>query len=322
MIINEEYLESSALSQSKLKRLLVHPQLFLNYHNDDLDEPKETTTIGDAVDLILTQSDDAFAKGFYVTDAEKPTGMMSTFVWELYINRDNENAEQIAYEKSGFKIKLDKVKERYEKEGRTYYEALLEADGKSTITSNQMLKIGSIVDSLRTNTFVSKWINGGDNLEVHKQVVLDFEYLGYKCKGLIDLLVVDRKRCILYPIDLKTSSASTNSWMSMFWKFRYDIQAAFYSYGIKNSTLLQELGCDKVHPFRFIVENQDFPGNPLIYEVSDRILSLGQFGGEYEGRKYEGFHQAVERYKWHTEQDLWSYPMEDYLNNGIRIIGN
>lgn len=320
MILNDEYLESSALSQSKLKRLLVHPQLFLNYANNELDEPKETCIIGDAVDLILTQSDDAFVNSFFVTDAEKPTGMMGTFVWELYTNRQQSDAEQIAYERSGFKIKIDKVRERFEKEGRMYYEALLESEGKTTITTYQLNKISLIVDSLKTNPFVSKWILGDEDLEVHKQVVLDFEYLGEKCKGLVDLLVVDKKRCIIYPIDLKTSSASTTNWLPMFWKFRYDIQAAFYTYGIKNSDLVKQLGCTKIHPFRFIVENQDYPGTPLMYEVSQAILNLGQFGGIMEGREYEGFHHAIERYKWHKENDLWNYPMEDYKSNGLRII--
>ena len=186
-----------------------------------------------------------------------------------------------------------------------------------------MSKINAIVDSLRTNPFTADWIVGNENIELHKQVVLDFEYLGVRCKGLVDLIAVDRKRCIVYPIDIKTSSSSTGLWgHTMFWKFRYDIQAAFYSYGIKNSGLLEELGCDKVHPFRFIVENQDFPGNPLVYQIGDTIAHLGQFGGTAEGRVYEGFHQAIERYKWHTENDLWQYPMHDYLNNGVRIIGN
>ena len=328
MILNEEYLESKALSQSMLKKLLVHPQLFLNYTtamSDELDEPKETTTIGDAVDIILTQGDDAFVENFYVTEAEKPTAMMGTFVWELYINRENSNAEQIAYERSGFKIKIDKVRERYEAEGRMYYESLLEAEGKSTLTIHQYNKIVAIVESLRTNPFTADWINGTDNLEVHKQVVLDFEYpmngTNYKCKGLVDLLVIDKTTKMAYPIDIKTSSSATNSWLSMFWKFRYDLQAAFYSYGIRHTKSLKALGFEEIHPFRFIVENQDYPGNPLIYEMGSTLEQLGRLGGKHEYREYEGFHQALQRYDWHVKNDLWQYKMEDYINNGIRILG-
>lgn len=321
MIINEEYLSSSALSQSKLKKLLFHPQLFLNYNNeDDTDEPKETSVIGDAVDLILTQSDDAFYNAFYITDAEKPSSMMGKFVWELYLNRENRDAEKIAYENSGFKLSIDKVRERFEKEGRYYYEALIESQGKSTITSYQKAKIDQIVESLRTNKFTKDWIKGKTGLKIHKQVVVEFEYLGHPCKGLLDIVAVDKKTGIVYPIDLKTSSSPTNTWMSMFWKFRYDIQAAFYTYGLKHSGLLEKLGGKSLHPFRFIVENQEYPGNPLIYETSQSILDIGQNGGEYKGRTYEGFHQAVEKYIWHVENDLWSYPMHDYINKGVRII--
>jgi hypothetical protein len=321
MIINEEYLSSTALSQSKLKKLLVHPQLFINYNNeDDTDEPKETTMIGDAVDLILTQSSDAFYDAFYTTDVEKPGAMMGVFVWQLFINRDSSDAEQIAYEKSGFKIKLDKVRERFEKEGKYYYEALLESNGKTVITSAQKSKIEAIVESLKNNEFTSKWINGSDELEVHKQVVVEFEYQGHKCKGLLDLVVVNKKTGIVYPIDLKTSSSPTNFWMNMFWKFRYDLQAAFYTYGIKASGLVEKLGGTELHPFRFIVENQDHPGSPLIYQVSKEVLWIGQNGGEFNGRKYEGFAQAINRYEWHTMNDLWQYPMQDYMTNGVRII--
>lgn len=322
MIINDEYLSSKALSQSKLKKLLVHPQLFINYNtDDDTDEPKETTVIGDAVDLILTQSSDAFYDAFYVTDVEKPGAMMGSFVWHLFINRDSSDAEQIAYERSGFKIKLDKVRERFDKEGKYYYEALLESNGKSVITGHQKSKIDAIVESLKYNEFTSEWISGSERYEVHKQVVVEFEYKGHSCKGLLDLVVVDKETGIVYPIDLKTTSSPTHSWMSMFWKFRYDIQAAFYTYGVIKSGLVDKLGGKSLHPFRFIVENQDYPGSPLIYEVDDLIMAIGQFGGEYNGREYEGFDQAIERYEWHTKNDLWNYPMHDYINKGVRIIG-
>ena len=65
---------------------------------------------------------------------------------------------------------------------------------------------------------------------------------------------------------------------------------------------------------------EKFPGTPLTYEVSDKTLEIGQFGGEVDGRYYEGFKQAIERYKWHTDNDLWDYRMEDYKNEGVRQI--
>ena len=112
---------------------------------------------------------------------------MGVFVWYLFINRESTDAVQIAYERSGFKIKADKVLERFEKEGKYYYEALLESNGKSVITSNQKAKIDAIVESLKYNEFTAEWINGSDRYEVHKQVVVEFEYKGHKCKGLLEM---------------------------------------------------------------------------------------------------------------------------------------
>ena len=320
MIINEEYLASKALSQSKLKRILMHPQMFLNSSYGDADEPKETTLIGDAVDLILTQDESAFDEAFYISDVEKPGSMMGTFTWELFVHRNLENPIQIAYEKSGFKIDIGKVCERYLKEGKDYYDALLEAGDRSTISTVQKTKIDKIVEALRSHPFTSSWIQGEYDIEVYKQVVVEFEYLGEMCKGLLDLVVVDRETDTLYPIDIKTTASSTGAWMSIFWKFRYDIQAAFYTYGVVNGGLKEKLNVTNVHPFRFIVVNQDFPGTPLIYEMSEEILHLGQHGGTHNNREYKGFHQAIEQYKWHTKMDMWEYPMEDYINLGVRKI--
>jgi hypothetical protein len=326
MILNEEYLSSDAVSQSRLKKLLIHPQMFLNAQNDnELEEPKETTVIGDAVDIILTQNEDEFYNNFYVTDSKRPTGQMGDFVWHLYINKDKMDAEQIAYEAAGFKRdSLYVVRERFEKEGgRYYYESLVESEGKTTITSEQKAKIDNIVDSLRNNEWTSRWINGDEDIEIHKQVPLDFEYMGQKCKGLVDIIAIDKKTNKVYPIDIKTSSVSTNAWMTVFWKFRYDIQAAFYSYGIENSDVLERLGHKKktrIMDFRFIVANQSFPKTPLIFQTTSDVKHLGTMGGKVEGKQYEGFHQAIERYKWHMENDLWDYPMEDYMNSGVRTI--
>jgi hypothetical protein len=69
-----------------------------------------------------------------------------------------------------------------------------------------------------------------------------------------------------------------------------------------------------------LVESQKFPGSPLIYELSDEAMTVGKEGGVYQGKSYEGFHQALERLRWHIDSDLWNYTREDYRNNGIRIV--
>lgn len=326
MILDQDYINSSAISQSKLKRLLFHPQYFLNYSTEsEFDEQKQTITIGDAVDLILTQGKQAFKTNYYVTNTEKPTGQMGDFVWYLFAHREDSQAETIAYEKAGFKRDtLQKVRERFEKEGREYYETLLASENKRVITEYQYEKIKAIVNSFKNHEFTKEYFVENDDsnrYKIFKQVAINFTCEGVHCKALLDMVVVDKFTDEITPIDIKTSSCSTSTWETMFYKFRYDIQAAFYTTAIQSIDYQERFGGKTINKFKFIVENQDFPGNPLIFEVSPETLEIGKNGGETKGgRPIEGYVQALERYKWHIHNDLWDYRMEDYQNKGVRTI--
>jgi hypothetical protein len=322
MILDQGYLDSTAQSQSRLKKLLQHPNLYYNYDpSSDTDEPAEVTLIGDGVDLILTQGEEVFRSEFHISSVERPTGQMGDFVWSLFCNRNDTMAETIAYEAAKFKRDtIAKVRERFEVEGKTYYEDLIAAEGKKVISFAQEALIINIAEGLKSHAFTSKFVKGNSQYKVFTQQALSFEYLGVKCKGLLDLVVVDVVNNILYPIDLKTTTTSLNFWTDTLMKYRYDFQGAFYTEALKQ-TDLSIYGDDlKVSNFRFIVESQKFPGSPLIYELSDEAMAIGKMGGVFQGKSYEGFHQAIERLIWHSENDLWAYTKEDYENDGIRVI--
>jgi hypothetical protein len=102
--------------------------------------------------------------------------------------------------------------------------------------------------------------------------------------------------------------------------YRKDFQGAFYTEALKQTDLSIYGENLTVSNFRFIVESQKFPGSPLIYELSDEAMAIGKMGGVFQGKTYEGFHQAIERLMWHSENDLWAYTKEDYENDGIRVI--
>ena len=120
-------------------------------------------------------------------------------------NRHDSNAEQIAYETVGFKRDtLAKVRERFEKEGKAYYDHLIEADGRKVISPAQLATIYNLVESLKNHPFSSKFILGNDQYKIFTQQALTFNYLGFECKALLDLVVVDLDNKFLYPIDLKT----------------------------------------------------------------------------------------------------------------------
>lgn len=323
MIIDDDYLGSSAISQSKLKRILGHPKNYLEDNFSEDDEPADAILIGDAVDMLITQGEDKFQNKFFVATQERPTAQMGEYVWNLFINRLNSNASEIAYNNVGFKRDtLAKVEERFKTEGKPYYDELVAAQGKTVITPTQFNTIQLIKRSLCENKFTSKFLLGSDRYLVSYQVPIYFSYEGNSCKGLIDVLCYDRVKNQLYPIDIKTTASSLNGWEFNFVKFRYDFQAAFYMEGLSQMLLSEycEGNTPTLMPFRFIVESQKFPGSPLIFELSEDTLNVGKFGGLIQNRQYEGFESAIKRLSWHIETDLWDYRMEDYLNKGVRVL--
>lgn len=322
MITDQTYLDSTAVSQSRLKKILIHPQEYLNASYDsEFDEPKANIVVGDGVDILLTQSEDVFHEKFYISNVERPTGQMGDFVWELFVNRNNPDKVELAYNAAGFKRdSLEKVKERFKTEGAEYYEALVAGETKTVITSQQLAQIFNIKDSLLTHPYTRKYFEQNERYQVMYQVPIEFEYEGVKCKGLLDMIVIDRLLRVLIPIDIKTTNVKTVNWVSMFWKLRYDFQSSFYTNGLYLGNYLEKFDCVAIDPFRFIVESQSSPGCPLIYKVPQEIIEFGRVGGKMVTKDYEGFHQAIERLKWHSENDLWDYPMEDYLNKGVRVL--
>lgn len=320
MITDEEYLLSNAISQSKLKKILTHPSNYLEDSSDsEFDEPKANIIIGDGVDILLTQNEDVFFEQFHISTVERPTGQMGDYVWSLFINRNNPDAEEIAYHEAGFKRDtLEKVKERFKSEGAVYFYDLINGENKTVISPQQFTQIQVAKETLLTHRFTAKYFRNNERYEVKYQVPIYFNYEGTDCKGLIDLVIIDKETKTLYPVDIKTTGYRLDSWIGNFWSLRYDIQAAFYSYGL--NTMLEKFGCEKLGNFKFIVVNQTKPENPLIFQVSDEILNFGEVGGKKISVEYEGFRQAIARVKWHTENDLWDYRMEDYLNNGVRTI--
>ncbi len=322
MITDQTYLDSTAVSQSRLKKILIHPTEYLNSSYDtEFDEPKANIVVGDAVDILITQSEDVFHERFHISNVERPSGQMGDFVWELFINRGNPEAAEIAYSTVGFKRdSFDKVLERFKVEGKEYYDVLLAGETKTVITSQQLVQIYSIKDSLLNHPYTAKYFQQNERYEVHYQVPIEFEYNGVACKGLLDMLVVDKEMGYLYPIDIKTTNLKTTNWLSMFWKLRYDFQAAFYVNGLFLGNYCQKYNCTVIKPFKFIVESQSSPGTPLVFEAGLPIIDFGRFGGRMISREYEGFDQAIKRLAWHSENDLWDYPMEDYQNEGVRLI--
>ena len=171
--------------------------------------------------------------------------------------------------------------------------------GLILIDSELEKKAIALTNGLKNNKEISELLA----LKGEIQKKIEFEYNSVKCKGYIDY----------FPnrvIDLKVVS---QPWKNSAKQFRWDIQGAFYK--IPYPKTLNPL---------FIVARSYAPDRPLLVEMSDADVQIAMHGLEVErtskqgnvvlGNSYkiEGIDQLLERYKFHSENDLWDYSKEYY----------
>ena len=311
-----EYYESSALGQSKLKRLLGD----LNSFHKEEDSSAEHFVIGSAVDCILTNSREAFNEEYYISEVEKLPSetvvsilqsvhedLLQDYAEHLEVIIGQENPEPVttfidfvgdlkdhpsyildACDKAewqprwGADAKLKNIIEP----GTEYFMDLCKAFGKRVISKSQSNIINAIVTSLQNNPrttgfFDRVFFESLPNITIYYQFPIYFEYRGVQCKALLDMVIVERdienRILSVTGIDLKTMNGNTYYFPSSIKARRYDIQAAWYVLALHHHFAIPE-GSTVVKPFQFVVESTSYQGKPLNYIVAESLLELGRFG--------------------------------------------
>jgi len=312
------YRESKAVSQSLIKSLLYGVGL---YHKLAKEEEEETHfLIGDAVDILLTQGEDVFESLFYVSKVDKPSDTIMNIVNYVFIRDKSKfnNTQSLILEacrvynyQSNWKdeTRLFKILEL----GEVYWVELLKCQGRTMIDSEQYLTITKVVESLKNHKFTREIFQQ----ESLNQLAIYFEIDGIDCKALLDRVNIDHVAKTLQPIDIKTIGDYTKSFKFNAQRFRYDIQAAWYTEALKQ---WQRFNYPDywILPFQFVVESTKYPGFcPLVFTCSDFDLNAGKYGiniitqvelfNLYDSqiierpRAYKGFLEGLKIYKWYEE---------------------
>jgi hypothetical protein len=204
---------------------------------------------------------------------------------------------------------------------------LCKAFGKRVISKSQANIINAIVASLENNPRTASYFNrvffeSLPNITIYYQFPIYFEYRGVQCKGLLDMVIVERdeegKILSITGIDLKTMNGNTYYFPSSIKARRYDIQAAWYTLALRQHFAVPEES-DVIRPFQFVVESTSYQGKPLVYTVDTSLLNIGRFGRRaislhdtdmFNGEtmasaiiQYEikGFEQLLDLYIYHSE---------------------
>ncbi len=303
------------LSQSKLKKILIHPKMYKSEKITLDEDDKIHFTIGSAVDCLMTEPD-KFNELYYVLTTKAPTGQIKLFIDKYYTLDKDYDAAFAAVNSAKYKIEFFKGKME-DADNKAYLTCLEEE--KTILDPLVYETILAIVESFGNFTEYQDIIKKTSTNEIVSQLEIMWEYRGYEMKSKLDFIVIDYETKTIQPIDVKTVGDSTSSFQYSFWKRRYDLQAAFYTEALKywinhteNFTKLKEF---TILPFIFAVESSKYQGSPLLFEVSPETLEIGMNGGTVNDREYEGLNQAISRVHWHENAGEWSYTREQYESN-------
>lgn len=342
-----EYREMEGQNQSLLKQIIKYPTEYLKakerYQEEDSEE--EYFIIGKLLDLMMYDPKKIDDK-FLITDLPNISEVLKSISSTIVEMMELKNIEEFDPESPKCKtIVLDSCNlhsyqknwkndtriDKIFKECTGYIEILQKSKNKIIVSKDVNYKTINCKASLNSDFRTRKYFSGKfeDGFVVNltkpvqffKHVIVDYELDGLRIKGELDQVVINHTKKEIIPIDLKTFGRPIYTFKGQFWKLRYDFQAATYMEGLKNHPEVQKLLKNgyKLLNFRFIVVESNTTNNPLIYEVTPEVLDIGLNGGTTsKGFEYEGLRQAIERYKYHTEKDMWSYPME-YESNNIMI---
>jgi hypothetical protein len=327
------YREMRGLNQSSLKKILVSPQEYLKAVNKQEEEATpEHFLFGTVVDIMLTGSKDEFDEKFVkIPDETKCSEAVKTIVddvanfaqvevltdarEEILIICNNNNYQ------SNWKddTRIDKII----KEGSEYFGLLKSIAGKTSITESEYAKAVNAVMALKADKYTQMYTKKQKDVEYWDKFIVCFGYEGEEIKGELDRVAINHKTKTITPIDFKTTGKSILGFNYDFWQFRYDFQAAVYTYGLqRHSDVINLLGQGyTLNNFLYIVVEKSLIHNPMIFEVHKAITKIGWEGGKLSnGRNLDGFVQAVQRYQFATKNEAWNYSQEYYENEGKLFI--
>lgn len=186
-----------------------------------------------------------------------------------------------------------------------FYEDLWKAKGKTIISRVDYERIQHQVEMVKNHPFTSHIVKSWTGFQMPNY----FSYNGIEAKRLYDAV----SETGLY--DIKYTNGSVKDFNFSLRKFRYDIQAAWYSY-------------HQDFPLQFLVVSHVTNEPPLLYTLSLKDLTVA-FDGISKGTATEfiedmrvpGIKQIINNYNWHLSNPDVDVDRGIFITNG-RLITN
>ena len=342
IVSQETYRDIDRLSYSSLKMYEENRKRFKSIYIDKdqevIEKYKEDQAkndyirMGNIVDVMLTDNDN-FYNYFIESTSIKPTGQLLIFVDALLkITKDESNdgvastsfqdrcerAYDILKEWNGGKLRdgFDTVVNKFEKEGKGFYEESLKSIGKTVITPEEASLATSILNNLKTS-FNTKNIVNSEGLTKYP-ILFDLMDIPFKMEA--DKIIFDHENKIIKPYDYKITSFIENFIWDGFLKKRYYLQSCLYKWGIEQWKDSNEYKSYRVDNLCFVVADQTNYFAPLLYETADKHYEQGWEGFKIGNKHYKGIVQIIEDIKFSKERDKWDMSASNIRNNGKILI--
>lgn len=312
------------------------------------DETPETK-FGSLVDCLRFTPEE-YENRYCLALSQIPTGQYGKFVdelWKVTLNSINSDGEvtrnldsmledaynTVKFDKDGniVDFKRDSLEVAKRKflgsELETHYRQLRESYGKTIIELSELENAQKIVQELKGN-FATKEVT---NLVTDKRFTVHYQFpiIGeldasitkstpYKLKCLIDQLLIDNEKKIIYIYDLKTAWDNEQQFQYNYLKYKYYLQMAVYFYLVVEwKKKIKEIADYAVMFPRFIVAESTNYKNPLIYTTTIENFDQGMRGFVLNGKLYPGVVKLVQDLMWHKENGIWNISRDNFATGGI-----
>ncbi len=341
VVPEETYRGLEGVNYSSLSSLANSPQAYRIGEQKTDGDQSPAMILGSVVDLLLTNKE-KFDSEVYVMTASKPgSEMMLRYCLTLA-----ETGDQVkAYDESGFKLSLSAIANKFDKEGRAYYDALIAAEGKMIIDAEALFTANQIVTQLTTNPFTKRYfIKEDDSIDLLFQVPIQWnihfislittEADIVPAKSMLDVIRIDHRQKLIQPVDLKTGG---EGFMKSYWKYHRYLQGAMYTDAVVTAEWSEDISKYDVEPMRFVYADTNLFYNPVVYKMTPKDVHIGRsginyiepIGGKVAGQgidsvifgtlgqlKRKGYLQLTAELDWHRKNDKWEYDYDTYRKHG------
>lgn len=309
-------------SYSSLNLLLWNPVIFHQLYILKIKEDKIQNNLvqGSAIHCLLLEPHN-FENKFIVVPNNLPTGSTKTVIDKVFLHKEElakhgDTREHLSDFESAILDVLKDInlhqslktdQQRIDKicndESEKYWNFLKQKKDKTLIDEESYNFCLNAVEVLKTNKkicgLIGCDITDFDNKEVFNELLIEKELEGknYGLKGIVDNLVIDHDKKIVYINDIKTTSKDLKNFPESIENYSYWMQAVIYC-ALVSLHLSHLLEKDYKLKFNFIVIDKYFQVYP--FEVSEGTLHIW----------FDKLKDALHKAEWHYENSNYNLPYE------------